>query len=157
MPALLEAHKISSRAARVGFDWTNIEGLFEKLAEETTELREELHKEKATGHDSPPGKGIASSGKPQLSLDLHERLEDEVGDMLFVLVNIARFLALDPESALRKTNRKFRRRFQWMEHRLRERGRGPEQANMSELEELWQKSKTEEAKPEGSKREERPA
>jgi MazG family protein len=153
MPALLEAHKISSRAARVGFDWPEIEGLFEKLAEETAELREELQKEGASGHFTSPGKGIASSGKPQISLEVHERLEDEVGDMLFVLVNIARFLALDPESALRKTNRKFRRRFQWMEERLREKGRGPEQASMSELEELWQKSKKEEVKQESNNQE----
>jgi nucleoside triphosphate diphosphatase len=148
MPALLEAHKLSSRAARVGFDWPEIEGLFDKLTEETAELREELQKEGASGRITSPGKGIASSGKPQISAELHELLEDELGDMLFVLVNIARFLALDPESALRKTNRKFKRRFQWMEERLRESGRGPEQADMSELEELWQKSKKEESKQE---------
>lgn len=157
MPALLEAHKLSSRAARVGFDWSDVEGLFDKLAEETAELREELQKEDTNGRLTSAGKGVASSGKPQISAEPHERLEDEVGDMLFVLVNIARFLALDPESALRKTNRKFRRRFQWMEERLRESGRGPEQANMSELEELWQKSKKEERKQEERKREERQA
>jgi len=146
MPALLEAYKLSSRTARVGFDWTDIEGLFDKLAEETAELREELHSHE--GGVSAAGKGIAGSGKPQISPEIHERLEDEVGDMLFVLVNIARFLTLDPESALRKTNRKFRRRFQWMEDCLRESGRSPEQASMSELEELWQRSKKEESKPE---------
>jgi len=155
MPALLEAHKLSLRAARVGFDWPEIEGLFDKLAEETAELREELQSEGAKGRFTTPEKGIASSGKAQLSADLHERLEDEVGDMLFVLVNIARFLALDPESALRKTNRKFRRRFQWMEERLRESQRGPDQASMSELEELWQRSKKEEAKQEERKHQER--
>ena len=148
MPALLEAHKLSSRAARVGFDWASIEGLFEKLAEETRELREELHSHRAASAVPARETGIAGSGKPQVSPVVHERLEEEVGDMLFVLVNIARFLALDPESALRKTNRKFRRRFRWMEERLRESGRGPEQANMRELEELWQKSKKEESKQE---------
>jgi len=157
MPALLEAHKLSSRAARVGFDWSNIEGLFDKLAEETAELRKELRSEDGTGRVLPPGRGVAGSGKPQFAPEVHERLEDEVGDMLFVLVNIARFLSLDPESALRKTNRKFRRRFQWMEERLRESGRSPEQASMSELEELWQKSKKEEAKQEEPKRGERQA
>jgi len=59
-------------------------------------------------------------------------------------VNIARYLSLDPESALRKTNRKFKRRFQWMEQRLRSCGRGPEQASMAELEKLWQEAKTQE-------------
>jgi len=141
IPALLEAHKLSARAAHVGFDWPEIEGLFGKLAEETAELREEL---KAAPIKAPAGKGIAGSGKPQISPDLRERLEDEVGDLFFVLVNIARFLSLDSESALRKTNRKFKRRFQWMEERLRATGRTPQQASMSELEDLWQQSKQEE-------------
>jgi len=71
-------------------------------------------------------------------------MEDEVGDMLFVLVNIARYLSLDPESALRKTNRKFKRRFQWMERRLHAGGIGPQQAGMDELEKLWQEAKKQE-------------
>jgi nucleoside triphosphate diphosphatase len=143
VPALLEAHKLSSRAARVGFDWPEIEGLFEKLAEETAELREELQ---AVPLKGPPGTGIASSGKPQVSDEIRERLEDEVGDLFFVLVNIARYLSLDPESALRKTNRKFKRRFQWMEERLRTAGRGPLHASTEELEELWQQAKRQEKK-----------
>jgi len=141
MPALMEAYKLSSRAARVGFDWPVVEGLFEKLAEETAELREEL---KASPVNGPPGKGIAGSGQPQVSQELRERMEDEVGDLFFVLVNIARYLSLDPESALRKTNRKFKRRFQWMEERLRTSGRTPQQASMDELETLWQQAKQEE-------------
>ncbi len=141
MPALLEAHKLSSRAAHVGFDWPELEGLFEKLAEETAELREEL---KAAPVKGPSGTGIAGSGKPQVPPELRERLEDEVGDLFFVLVNIARYLSLDPESALRKTNRKFKRRFQWMEERLRASGRAPQQASMDELETLWQQAKQQE-------------
>jgi nucleoside triphosphate diphosphatase len=141
IPALMEAYKLSSRAARVGFDWPELEGLFEKLAEETTELREEL---KTAPIDGPPTKGIAGSGQPQVSPELRQRLEDEVGDLFFVLVNIARYLSLDPESALRKTNRKFKRRFQWMEERLRASGRAPQQASMDELETLWQQAKQQE-------------
>ena len=141
MPALLEAHKLSSRAAHVGFDWPEIEGLFEKLAEETAELREEL---KAAPIKGPSKTGIAGSGKPQVPPGLRERLEDEVGDLFFVLVNIARYLSLDPESALRKTNRKFKRRFQWIEERLRASGRAPQQASMDELETLWQEAKRQE-------------
>ena len=147
VPALLEAYKLSSRAARVGFDWPEIEGLFEKLAEETAELREEL---KGLPIPSPSKTGIAGArteanlgrvptGRPPA--EMRQRLEDEVGDLFFVLVNIARFLALDPESALRKTNRKFRRRFQWMEDQLRMSGRAPQQASMEELESLWQQAK----------------
>jgi len=141
MPALLEAYKLSSRAAHVGFDWPEIEGLFAKLEEETAELREELQVVTVKG---PSGTGIAGSGKPQVAPELRGRLEDEVGDLFFVLVNIARYLSLDPESVLRKTNRKFKRRFQWMEERLRASGRAPQQASMDELETLWQQAKQQE-------------
>ncbi|MGA7293987.1 MAG: nucleoside triphosphate pyrophosphohydrolase [Terriglobales bacterium] len=141
MPALMESYKLSSRAARVGFDWPEMEGLFAKLEEETAELREEL---KAVPVNGPPGHGVAGSGQPKIPAKLRERLEDEVGDLFFVLVNIARYLSLDPESALRKTNRKFRRRFQWMEERLRSSGRAPQEASMDELETLWQQAKQQE-------------
>jgi ATP diphosphatase len=145
MPALLEAYKLSSRAAHVGFEWPEIEGLFAKLDEETKELREEL---KALPVKSiPPGRGISGPGNPEVPAALRERLEDEVGDLFFVLVNIARYLSLDPESALRKTNRKFKRRFQWMEEQLRTSGRGPAQASADELEELWQQAKQQETRP----------
>jgi len=144
MPALLEAHKLSSRAAHVGFDWKNIAGLFEKLEEETIELQEQLKDFPAPG-PQPHGRGVAGAGgRPQISEDLRQRLEGEVGDLFFVLVNIARYLALDPESALKKTNRKFKRRFQWMEEQLRASGRTPQQTSMDELESLWQKSKQQE-------------
>jgi MazG family protein len=148
MPALMEAYKLSSRAANVGFDWSKMEGLFAKLEEETAELREELKAVPTLSSDGRSvGTGIAGSGKPQVPPELRERLEDEVGDLFFVLVNIARYLALDPESALRKTNRKFKRRFQWMEERLRASGRAPQQASMDELESLWQQAKQQEKLP----------
>ena len=143
MPALLEAHKLSSRAARVGFDWPNIEGLFDKLHEETEELKEQLKEFPAPGLQ-PQGRGVAGSGRPQISEDLRQRVEGEVGDLFFVLVNIARYLSLDPESALKKTNRKFKRRFQCMEEQLRSSGRSPDQVSMEELESLWQRSKQQE-------------
>jgi MazG family protein len=131
MPALQEAHKISSKAAHVGFDWPEIQGLFEKLTEETRELQEHL--------ESLPA---ADSGKPQIPPELREHVEGEVGDLFFVLVNIARYLSVDPESALRKTNRKFRRRFGWMEEQLRGQDRTLEQATLEEMEALWQQAKT---------------
>src|ERR1700739_3648191 len=117
MPSLLEAHKLSSRAAQVGFDWPDIEGLFAKLAEETAELREHLRQFPAPG-PRPEARGVAGSGRQPVPEDLRLRLEEEVGDLFFVLVNISRYLAVDPESALRKTNHKFRRRFRCMEQRL---------------------------------------
>jgi MazG family protein len=131
MPALQEAHKISSKAAHVGFDWPEVQGLFEKLTEETRELQEHLQ-------GLPP----TNSGNPEIPAGLRDHVEGEVGDLFFVLVNIARYLSVDPESALRKTNRKFRRRFSWMEHRLREQDRTLEQATLEEMEALWQQAKT---------------
>jgi MazG family protein len=133
MPALQEAHKISSKAAHVGFDWPDVQGLFEKLSEETQELQEHL--------TDLPSAGSNSSQKPEVPLPLREQVEGEVGDLLFVLVNIARYLSVDPESALRKTNRKFRRRFGWLEHQLLEQGRTLEQATLEDLEALWQQAK----------------
>jgi nucleoside triphosphate diphosphatase len=146
MPSLLEAHKLSSRAAQVGFDWPDIDGLFAKLAEEAAELCEHLREFPAPG-PRPEGRGVAGSGRQVIPEDLRLRLEEEVGDLLFVLVNISRYLALDPESALRKTNRKFRRRFQWMERRLREQGTTPEATSMDALESLWQQAKRQERQP----------
>jgi nucleoside triphosphate diphosphatase len=142
MPALLEAHKLSSRAARVGFDWPNMESLFDKLVEESDELREQLKDFPAPG-PQPGGSGVAGSGKQQISEELRRRLEGEVGDLFFVLVNIARYLSLDSESALKQTNRKFRRRFEWMEKQLKAAGRSLDDTPMVELESLWQRSKKE--------------
>jgi len=143
MPSLLEAHKLSSRAAQAGFDWPNIDGLFDKLHEETAELREELQEFPSPG-PQPQGRGVAGSGRTTVPESLQERLEGEVGDLFFVLVNIARYLSVDPESALRKSNRKFKRRFQWMEERLHESGRAPDETSMEELESLWRRAKDQE-------------
>jgi nucleoside triphosphate diphosphatase len=148
MPALLEAHKLSSRAAQAGFDWPNIEGLFDKLREETEELQEQLQEFPSPG-PRPQGRGIAGSGRTAVSEALQSRLEEEVGDLFFVLVNLARYLAVDPESALRKSNRKFKRRFQWMEDRLHESGSSLEQASMDELESLWQRAKAQDSEKRG--------
>ncbi|HEU4414109.1 MAG TPA: nucleoside triphosphate pyrophosphohydrolase [Candidatus Angelobacter sp.] len=133
MPALQEAHKISSRAAHVGFDWPTIDGLFEKLAEETQELQEHVHNIPA-----PSSPGHRKAPVPE---QLQEQIEDEVGDLFFMLVNIARYLSVDPESALRRTNRKFRRRFGWLEEQLRAKGRTLEEAGLEEMEALWQQAK----------------
>ena len=142
LPALLEARKLSSRAAHVGFDWPDIAGLLEKLEEEIQELKQYLNKLPETVGKEKHGGGAG------LSDPLPSRLEGELGDVFFVLVNLARFLSLDPESALKKTNRKFRRRFQWMERQLENAGCSPHQASIEELESLWQQAKRQE-QPEG--------
>jgi MazG family protein len=150
MPSLMEAYKISSRVAHVGFDWPSIEGLFDKLDEETEELRQNLAEYPAPGPKPESTAGIAGARGGRISPELRSRLEDEVGDLFFVLVNIARYLShylsLDPESALRKTNRKFRRRFEYLEARLREQGRKPAEASLDEMESLWQESKQQESR-----------
>jgi MazG family protein len=134
MPALQEAHKISSKAAHVGFDWPAMQGLLEKLSEETRELEEHLRE--------IPAANPAAAQKLEVPERLREKVEGEIGDLFFVLVNIARYLSVDSESALRKTNRKFRRRFGWLEEELRKRGRGLEEASLEEMEALWQQAKT---------------
>jgi uncharacterized protein YabN with tetrapyrrole methylase and pyrophosphatase domain len=87
---------------------------------------------------------VAGSRRSVIPQKVKARLEDEVGDLLFVLVNIARYLSLDPESALKKTNRKFKRRFQWMEDQLRSRGQRFQDVTLDEMESLWQQSKQQE-------------
>ncbi|MDE3105563.1 MAG: nucleoside triphosphate pyrophosphohydrolase [Acidobacteriota bacterium] len=118
MPAMLEASKLGSRAAKVGFDWPNASGLIDKLREETAELEAEL----------APEAGAAA------------RVQAELGDLLFTVVNLARHLKVDPESALRATNAKFRRRFAAMEAAGGGRA-GLEAASAEELEALWVSAK----------------
>jgi XTP/dITP diphosphohydrolase/ATP diphosphatase len=123
MPATLEATKLGSRAAKVGFDWPNVDGLFDKLAEETAELHAE----------------IARSDT--------DKIEAEFGDLLFTAMNLARHLKVDPESALRRTNAKFRTRFASMERASG--GHDQLKALSSEdLESLWTQAKSEAGKPE---------
>ncbi len=122
LPALLEAYQLTRRASRIGFDWENIDGLFEKLREETGEVRAAI--------DQKSEKVAA------------QNLEEEIGDLLFVAVNIARFLGSDPEIALKKANRKFTRRFQWMEQEITRQGRNLAGAPREEMEELWDQSKS---------------
>jgi MazG family protein len=145
VPALMEAFKLSSRAAHVGFEWPQINQLFDKLTEETIELRHELD-QLPDPNLRPPLRGVADSGKQEIPEDLRDRLEGEIGDLLFVMVNIARYLSLDAESALRKTNRKFRQRFQWVEEQLHLRGSKPANSSLEEMESLWQESKRQESR-----------
>ncbi|HZS83776.1 MAG TPA: nucleoside triphosphate pyrophosphohydrolase [Stellaceae bacterium] len=120
LPALTRAHKIQARAARVGFDWGAAEPVFAKIAEETAELRAEL----------------AAGAAP-------ERLADEIGDLLFAVVNLSRHLKIDPEEALKQGTRKFERRFRSVEARLAERGRSAAEASLEEMEAEWQRAKAE--------------
>ncbi len=117
LPALTRALKLQKRAARVGFDWTDERDVLDKIAEEVTELRAELD----TGDRT--------------------RMADELGDVMFALVNLARRLGIDPESALRHTNAKFERRFRAIEDRLHADGRRPEDSTLEEMDTLWRAAK----------------
>jgi MazG family protein len=138
MPALLEATKLSRKAASVGFDWADISGIFSKIDEEVTELKHDIAE---LPQPIKPAGGHAGSRTNAVAAELHERIEGEVGDLFFVLVNLARFLDVDPESALRRTTQKFRRRFELMEAQAHAEGRNLEGMSIDEMEELWQKSK----------------
>lgn len=140
MPALLEGLKLSNKAAHVGFDWPSIQGIFEKLREESLELQREVAQIPAPG-PQPVGRGLAGARESNVSPELQFRLQDEVGDLLFTVVNLARYLEVDPESALRQTNRKFRRRFSHVEQHLREEGKELAEASLDEMEHHWQSSK----------------
>lgn len=122
LPALLRAHKISQKASKVGFDWKGVEEVLEKLDEETAEFKEAVRTRKA------------------------EHMEEELGDMLFTMVNIGRFLQVNPEEALRRTIAKFIYRFHHLEMAIIQKGETLSTTNMEEMERLWQEAKASEKK-----------
>jgi len=118
LPAATRAVKLQGRAARVGFDWPDAGQVLDKIDEELGEVRE----------------AIADGGAP-------ERLADEIGDLLFAVINLARHLKVDPESALRRTNAKFERRFRSVERQIGEQGRSAREASLEDMERAWQAAK----------------
>jgi MazG family protein len=127
LPALARAVKLQGKAAEVGFDWPSLKPVVDKLKEELGELEAAL-----------------------ACKDLHERsrahIEEEFGDMLFVLANVARHLRLDPEAALRSANAKFERRFRYIERQLAAKGKRPTDSSLEEMDALWNQAKREEGK-----------
>ena len=118
LPPMTRALKLGKRAARVGFDWDEPAGILAKVGEELAEITHEIE-----------------AGAPE------ERIEDEMGDVLFACVNLARKLTLDPERALRRANAKFERRFRHIETELHAAGRSPQEASLAEMEALWTAAK----------------
>jgi tetrapyrrole methylase family protein/MazG family protein len=116
-PSLSQAYQLTRRASRVGFDWPNIEGVLQKMDEEMGELREAL------------------------LLQNKKRIREEMGDLLFVLANVSRFLQINPEEALKKTLDKFVSRFHYIETSLRKQGKSFHQSHLSEMDHLWEESK----------------
>ena len=131
----MEGMKLSKKAAGVGFDWPSIDGLFDKLQEEAGNCGARWSRFRSRGRCRLAG--VAGA----VSVELHGRLQDEVGDLLFTVVNLARYLQVDPELALRQTNRKFRRRFGQVEQGLRAMGKELGQASLDEMERMWQEAK----------------
>lgn len=120
LPGLVRAVKLQDKAGTVGFDWNDPKAVIAKIREELDELEAEID-------------------RPERAPD---RLEGELGDVLFATANLARHLAVDPEAALRATNEKFRRRFAYIEATLARRGRSPQEASLDEMEAIWQEAKT---------------
>lgn len=123
-PALMEAHQLSTKAARVGFDWKTVDDIFDKLHEEIEELRHAIREHSSVNDEAT-----------------HMRVREEMGDLLFAATNIARHMHVEPEAALKVTNRKFRDRFRFIEDKLRSRSRPFDETTIEELEELWQEAK----------------
>ena len=117
LPALMEANKVSKKAADLGFDWPDVQGVLEKITEEAEEL--------------------ASARKTQDA----KHIEHELGDLLFTIVNLARYLKVDPEQALRKSTARFRGRFAHVEHRVAESGKDFQETSLAQMENWWQESK----------------
>jgi nucleoside triphosphate diphosphatase len=126
LPALTRAQKLTTKAAKVGFDWPDPAQVIDKIHEELEEVKE-----------------ASSTGE-------RDRIEDEIGDLLFSVTNLARHFDIDPERALRRTNAKFERRFASVEEALRSRGRSLDEASLDEMEELWVEAKHAEREPGGS-------
>jgi len=119
LPALIKSHRIQDKARAVGFDWDEREQVWSKVAEEIAEVREEV----AGGNEA-------------------SKIEDEIGDLLFSIVNAARLYDVEPETALEKTNRKFIKRFRYLEDKARESGKSLKEMSLQEMEVLWQEAKS---------------
>ena len=121
LPSLIKAYRLQDKAKGIGFDWKSEKGVREKIHEEIEELEEELKQP-----------------------NNNEKITEEFGDVLFSLINYARFIDVNPDTALEKTNRKFKRRFEYMENKATEKGTPLYQLNIDQMEELWQQAKKEE-------------
>jgi len=129
LPGVLEAQELAKRAAKIGFDWENLAGILDKIVEEKREIQSLL----------PP---VAGAGlKPAPNREATRQIEEEVGDLLFTGVNVARFLGVDPEIALKGANRKFKQRFQWMESAAARGGARFADLPRERMEQLWDESK----------------
>ncbi len=145
MPALQRAYRLQEKASKVGFDWDNKEDIWKKVIEEIEEMHVEEVKSQTsqTGADQPTAEKVSVKGGSDFIRKnvINEELENEVGDVFFALVNYARFLKINPENALRKTNSKFIKRFNYIEKKLKENGKKINESNLEEMDIYWNESK----------------
>ena len=137
LPALQRAHRLQEKVSKVGFDWENKQDVWKKVIEEIEEMHEI---EKLKSHNSQPGadQHLAENLKNE---ELNKKLESEIGDVFFALVNYSRFLGINPENALRRTNEKFIKRFNYVEKKILESGRSLNESNLKEMDVYWEESK----------------
>ncbi|MBC7798938.1 MAG: nucleoside triphosphate pyrophosphohydrolase [Pyrinomonadaceae bacterium] len=145
-PALLEAQKITKKAAKVGFDWESATQIFDKLSEESAELslaivNLELAKSRAISENSSDVDDEQNARRQDLTVEFQKQIAEEVGDLLFVVVTLARHLKVDAETALKQSNQKFRRRFAFIEKSLREDGKAFSDSSLKEMDALWNEAK----------------
>ncbi|HTZ74530.1 MAG TPA: nucleoside triphosphate pyrophosphohydrolase [Candidatus Aquilonibacter sp.] len=136
LPAALEAYQLTRRASHIGFDWESLQGIFDKIDEEKRELAELAGS--ATGQSQSDAAARVTKSTPFKD---SARAEEEVGDLLFAAINVSRFLGVDPEIALKKANRKFKDRFQWMERAAAAENRKLADVPRDQMEELWNRAK----------------
>jgi nucleoside triphosphate diphosphatase len=145
LPALYRAVKLQDKAAKVGFDWPSLGPVFDKMREEVAELEdvalEADPRRPEMLEEQSPGRQENASIEPVSGPPSREKIAEELGDVLFVMANVARHLKIDPEAALRGANEKFRRRFAYIEERLAEEGRTPADSNLAEMDALWDEAK----------------
>lgn len=142
LPALQRAHRLQEKAAKVGFDWEKKEDVWKKVIEEIEEMHEvESQKSKIKSQNSHVNGDLHIKENLDSENELNNRLEDEIGDVFFALVNYARFLGINPEDALRRTNEKFIKRFNYVQKRVKENGKAINESNLQEMDKYWEESK----------------
>ena len=137
LPALQRAHRLQEKVSKIGFDWENKEDVWKKVIEEIEEMHEIENLKSQNSQpeaDQPSAENIKNE-------ELNEKLENEIGDVFFALVNYSRFLEINPENALRRTNEKFIKRFGYVEKKILESGRSLSESNLKEMDIYWEESK----------------
>lgn len=142
LPALQRAHRLQEKASKVGFDWEKKEDVWKKVIEEIEEMHE-VESQKAKFKNQNYFANSESQIKEILisEKDLQNNLEEEIGDVFFALVNYARFLGINPEDALRRTNEKFIKRFDYVQKKIKENGKAINESNLEEMDKYWEESK----------------